>query len=45
MCQLLTLEYFKTDFSELLKEYKIFMPGLLAFIAVWYLVLKLVVFA
>ena len=45
MCQLLTLEYFKTDFSELLREYRIFMPGLLSFIAVWYLVLKLVVFA
>ena len=45
MCQLLTLEYFKTDFADLMKEYKVFMPVLLLFIAAWYLVMKLIIFA
>lgn len=44
MCQLLTLEYFKSDFAELMKEYRIFMPALVLFVAAWYLVMKLFIF-
>lgn len=41
MCQVLTLEYFKTTMKELYKHYVVFLPAIVAFLAGWYLVLKL----
>lgn len=45
MCQVLTLEYFNTNMKELYKNYKIFLPGLVAILAVWYGVLKFIILA
>ena len=40
MCQVLTLEYFKTSMKDLYKNYVIFLPALIAFMAAWYCILK-----
>lgn len=40
MCQVLTLEYFNTTMKDLYKNYLVFLPVLIAFMAGWYCVLK-----
>lgn len=40
MCQVLTMEYFKTNMKDLYKNYVVFLPALVAFLMAWYGVLK-----
>ncbi|MBQ6012778.1 MAG: DUF401 family protein [Firmicutes bacterium] len=40
MCQILTIEYFKTDLARLLKEYRYYLPALAVGIFVWYAAMK-----
>ena len=41
MCQILTLDYFKTSMKELYANYKVFLPLLVVALIVWYFVLKM----
>lgn len=45
MCQVLTLEYFNTNIKDLYKSYMVFLPGLVAVLALWYGVLKFIILA
>ncbi len=42
MCQLLTIEYFKTDVGSLMKEYRFYIPLYFVLVWAWYFVVRLV---